>query len=170
MTGALTSGLPPAPMPQQQDPPQQGGPQQQQAPQAPPVLSHQQAVAALRHFHAIDMELRALLKDPDLGRADLKSAIIDGTTTLVSDRIIAPGTAVAMLATVPEKPREQKKWVEQHYQQNAAAQAAVLDHHRNGSPGSGDWAVEGQAQPGSPDDHMKTMNGVTAAYKGPGNG
>lgn len=156
-------------MPQQQDPPQQGGPQQQQAPQAPPVLSHQQAVAALRHFGAIDKELKTLLKDPDLGKADLKSAIIDGTTKLVADRIIAPGTAVAMLATVPEKPFDQKKWVEQHYQQNSVAQVAVLDHHRAGGPGTGDWAIEGQAQAPDPDEHMKHMQGVMAAYKGPGN-
>lgn len=169
MPGALTSGLPQAPMEPQPMQPQGGAPQQQQAQQQPPVLSHQQAVAALRHFHAIDKELMTLLKDPDLGRADLKSAIIDGATGLVANRIIAPGQAVAQLADVPEKPRDQKKWVEQHYQQNKLAANTVLDHYRQANPDPR-AAIAAAAQPHDPDQHMRTMSGVMAAYKGPNNG
>src|SRR5215831_3502267 len=43
-----------------------------------PTPTHGQTVAALRHFHAIQAELEALLKNPALGKSSLKSQIIDG--------------------------------------------------------------------------------------------
>lgn len=138
---------------------------QSQQPQPPPELSHEEAVAALRHFHAIQSELEGLLKNPQIGKADIKSSIIDGTTKLVSERIMTPAVAVAQLSTVPDNPREQRAWVMQHYQQTMAAQAAVLDHHRASGPGTQDWTTESQMQ-GNPDKHIETMAGVMQKYKG----
>jgi hypothetical protein len=129
MPNALTAGgaLPPIPQPQQQQ-------QQQQAPQAAgpqgvPAPTHAQTVAALRHFHAVMGELRGLATNPDLGKANVKSSIIDGTTKLVSQRMMSPGQAVEMLASVPDKPYQQKMWVAQHLQNAMLARAAVLMHH-----------------------------------------
>src|SRR5271166_2044650 len=133
MAGALSSigGPPPAPNPTPQQPdnnaplsaiasPQKTGAQPMAAQQPaapPPPPTHQQTVAALRHFGAISNEVSSLLKDSDCGKADLKSKVIDGMTSLVSDGIQTPSDAIKTLATFPDKPFEQKQWLMQHLQQ-----------------------------------------------------
>lgn len=163
MADALRSmAPPPAPMPQG---PLTGGPQQQapdqQQQQAPPAPTHGQTMAALRHFDALIAEGKMLLKNPDLGKADCRSAIIDGATKLVADRIVPPGQAVAQLATVPDRPFDQKKWVEQQMQSAMAARNAVIDHHVAAFSGAPD-AMAGA--PSSPDSHMDTMSGMMSAH------
>lgn len=133
-------------------------PQQPQQPQ--PVPSHEQTVAALRHFQALITEGRQLLKNPDLGKADLKSDIIDIASKLVGNRILSAADAVTQLATVPEKPFEQKQWVENLYAQAVTAQAAVLDHHRAASIGSGDYEIESLVHKSDPEKHRDTMKGL----------
>ena len=139
-------------------PEQGGGAAQQQAPQPPQPPSHAQTVAALRHFKAILDQLQGLLKNPELGRADLKSQIIDGVTKLVADRMMAPNTAVTELASVPPKPFDQKQWAVKHYQQTMQARDFVLAHHAA--------AFAGQPpQPApSPDGHMDAMNSLMQGY------
>lgn len=170
MADALRSmAPPPAPMPQG---PLTGGPQQQGAPQSGPpqpqpmpAPSHQQTVAALRHFAAIGKQLEIALKDPDLGKSDVKSAVIDGMTRLVADRIIPPGQAVSQLATFPDRPYEQKQWLIQHYQQTQQARDAVLSHHALANAGGP------PAPTPSADTHMQDMQGMMAAhYQGQPNG
>ena len=135
----------------------QGGPQQ-----APPAPTHEQTVAALRHFNAILGELKGLLADPDLGKADMKSEIIDGTAKLVADRIIAPAQAVTQLATVPERPFQQKQWAETHLQQIMQARDAVVAHHA--------IAFAGQPPQEAPsdDDHMGMMARMVQQHYTPG--
>lgn len=172
MPNPLQSSEPPVNEPGQQP---QGNPLQSSAPpggpmptqqQAPPVLSHQEAVAALRHFHAVQDELETLMKNAAFGKSDIKSSIIDGTTKLVANRMITPAAAVVQLSSVPEKPMDQAKWVQDHYQQTMAAQGAIIEHHRAAGPGTGDWAVEGQ-QTSDPSNHIELMSGVMGRYKGP---
>lgn len=145
-----------------------GGPQRPQ-PQQMPAPSHVQTVAALHHFHAITSELEGLLKNPDLGRSSVKSAIIDGATKLVAERIISPADAVQQLGTVPDEPVQQKKWLQQQWLSANQAQNAILAHRQ--------MAVQnGTAPPDDPnasykpDDHMSTMQGVMSHYKGLGRG
>ena len=141
-------------------------PGQQQAPAGPPPApSHQQTVAALRHFAALERELTTLLKDPDLGKADLKSKIIDGTTGLVAGGYLTPAAAVTELGTVPERPFDQKKWLEQHFIQTIAAANQVLAHHQAAFPGG----APNEAAP-SMDDHHDLMQGLASQYQGRSNG
>ena len=163
---ALTAGsLPPLPQ-QAQNPSQPSPASAAQVPQAAPAPTHDQTVAALRHFNAVLGQLRGLLQNPDLGKADVKSVIIDGMTKLVSDRMIAPAEAVQTLATVPERPFDQKQWAIQHYAQTVQAQATVLDHHRQTALGTGNYDLENELHVGdsSPDDHMATMQGMMAQH------
>jgi hypothetical protein len=134
-----------------------------------PAPSHDQTVAALRHFQTVANELRELLMNPDIGKSDMKSSIIDGITKLVADRIMSPAQAVSTLATVPDRPFDQKQWVETHFQEQIQAQAAVLDHHRQSNMGTGDYNLESQLYPnsGNADDHMKTMNGMMQQHYRP---
>src|ERR1035441_6763677 len=155
MPNPLQSDMTPAPTPAQPNAIQQGGgvspmgPQQGApgAQQAPPAPTHAQTVAALRHFTALKQELTVLLKNPDLGKADMKSAIIDGVTKLVADRIVPPAAAVQKLAMVPDTPFQQKKWIEQDYAQVMKAENMVLAHH------AAAFAGQGPQPPADPDTH-----------------
>lgn len=168
MAGALQSGLstPPAPNPDgmpgalvgSSGAPQTG---QAQAPQAPPQVpapTHQQTVAALRHFAAIGKQLEIALKDPDLGKSNIRDKVIDGMTTLVADRIIPPGQAVTQLATFPDPPFQQKQWLVQHMQAIMQARNAVLAHHAQAFAGA-----PPQPTP-SNDNHMQDIQGMMAAH------
>ena len=172
MSNALSAigGPPPAPIPdsQVQMPPSMPGNALGPAPAAavgppapPPAPSHQQTVAALRHFAALERELTKLLKDPDLGKADLKSKIIDGTTGLVAGGYLTPAGAVTELGTVPERPFDQKKWLEQHFVQTIAAANQVLGHHQAAPPDGMD-----QTTP-SMDNHHDLMQGLAKQYQRP---
>ena len=165
---ALSAGPPPAPpsMPNGSNADTMQ-PQAPQGAQPQPAPTHQQTVAALRHFNAILGELRGLLENPDLGKANLKSSIIDGTSKLVAQRIMSPADAVTQLATVPERPFEQKQWAENHYSQIVQAQAAVLDHHRTQALGTGNYELESMLHDdGNADDHMNTMRGMMQSHYG----
>jgi hypothetical protein len=130
-----------------------------------PAPNHAETVAALRHLHAISVELRTLMKDPSFGKADMKSAIIDGAAKLVASRILTPSEAVQQLAQVPDRPFDQKKWIEQNYIQTMQAIPAVLSHHAKSSVGTGDYALENALhEPGNPDDHLKTIQGMMRTH------
>ncbi len=146
-------------------------PQRQQVPagaSAQPVMpapSHQQTVAALRHFRALKRELLGLLKNPDLGKSNMRSKIIDGATSLVAGGIVKPGDAVTQLATVPERPYDQKKWVEAQFAQAVAGANNILDHHRIANAGMPETSDNGD-----PDDHMDHIANLTSQYRGVANG
>jgi hypothetical protein len=145
---------------QPQAPSQGGQPQQQQLPPAP---SHAQTVTALRHFGALESELMKLMKDPDLGKDDVRSQVIDAMTRLVSKGIVPAAGAVKDLGTLPDKPYDQRAWVNQHFQNVVQAQSAILAHHQHG-------AMTGQnvgpSDTPSPDDHQATMSTLQSRYKG----
>jgi hypothetical protein len=137
-----------------------GGPQPQQA-QPPIPPSHAQTVAALRHFTAIEKETQTLLKNPDCGKADIRSAIIDGMTGLVSRGIVTPSDAVKELGSVPDKPFDQKKWLEMHFTQATQAQTAMLSMHQMGSLGQ----PPDDSKPNT-DDHQNIMSGLESQLQG----
>ncbi len=170
MPGALNPG--PAPiMPQvggdvQPAPGPAAPAQAAQPPMAPPQITHEQAVAALRHLSAIARELETFLQDPDLGKVDLKSKFIDGTTKLVAQRYLAAPEAVKLLGSVPADPQLQRQWVQQHFSQNMVAMNAVLDHHAAANPGTGDIATEMARSRSNPDNHPNDIGSVMAHYRG----
>ena len=103
-------------------------------------------------------ELNTLIKDPDLGKADMKSAIIDGTTKLVSERMISPAQAVQMLATVPERPFDQKTWIMGHMQQAMMGQDALLTHRAAAFPGAGQEPMP------DAENHMADLQSMMSAH------
>lgn len=165
------AGPPPAPQPDaQQMMPGEGNalaapqaqPQPGQAPQQQmPAPSRAQTLSALRHFRAIEGELTPLLKDPELGKSTLKSKIIDGVTKLVSQRMMTPAQAVMQLATVPDKPLDQRKWVQDHYDQTMQARDYVLDHYR----ASPQQDSDGNGIPDA-EEHVGHMSSLLDHYKG----
>lgn len=158
LTGSIEPG-PPPPLPQQGNALQGSAPQQpQQAPPSPPT--HDQTVAALRHFDAIKSELEVLLKNPDLGKSDVKSHVIDGVSKLVGSRIISPPNAVNQLSQFPADPQAQRKWLQNMMTQTQQAERSILAHHAVGFAGQGP-----QPTP-SADSHMDVMAGLNSQFGG----
>lgn len=153
-SSAFPSALATQPMGAQAQSPQ---PPQGQPPSPP---SHAQTVAALRHFTAIEKETAKLLKNPDCGKADMRSAVIDGVTKLVSQGILQPVEAVTELSQFPDRPFDQKKWLEQHFVQTTQAQTAILALHQHGALGQ-------PPDPTSPsmDDHHGLISGLGAQLR-----
>jgi hypothetical protein len=143
---------------------QQGAPQQPQ--RQAPAPTHEQTVAALRHFDAVKAELTTLLNNPALGKSDLKSNIIDGVTSLVSKRMMKPADAVIQLSQVPEDPIQQRKWIQTQMAQAVQAEHAIVDQHRNTNLGSGDWATEAQKHNTNPDNHMQDISALMSSFGG----
>jgi len=147
---ALGGGMPP-PMPQQQDQTQQGPPQT-------PAPSHAQTVAALRHFQ-IFMEMeKNWLNNPELGKSDFKDQFIEAYTKLVADRIATPVQAIGSLAQVPERPFQQRQWVQDAYNKNVQARDIVLAHHAQA------YAGQGPQQAPNPDNHMADIQGMMSSH------
>lgn len=133
---------------------------------AQPAPTHAQTVAAMRHFSALINELETLRKNPNLGKASIKKDIIEGVTKLVADEFMTADKAVAELATVPERPFDQKAWVEKNLATVTAAAGAVLNHHRGAFPGSLDHATE-SAMSADPKNHADDMAGLMSHYQQP---
>lgn len=168
-SGMATPEAPEIPQPQQnslqQGTPPQGAPQGPQgAPQGPPPPTHEQTVTALRHFHAIIEEVQGILKDPAVGKSDMKSKIIDGTTKLVSERMISPAQAVVQLSSVPEDPIKQRQWLQKMLNDAVQAANAVVDHHAAGNDGTMEWGIEGKMMHPHADSHMDHMSALGANY------
>ena len=136
-----------------------------QGPQPVPAPSHEETVAALRHFQGIERELITLAKNPGLGKTNVKSAVIEGVTKLVAGQYLTPSQAVIELSTVPEKPFDQKVWVQKHIVTTEAMQNAVLTHHQAANPGTMDWSTEGPRSVADPDNHAAALSGLMAQYK-----
>lgn len=135
-------------------------PPQQQA----PAPNHAQTVGTLLHLHAFAEMYRSLLAAPQLGRASLKSQVIDGVSKLVSQRYINTGQAVSLLSGFPDDPQDQRKWVQQHLARDRQAELMLLAHHAAGS-------TEGVGYDQTPpanraDDHLDMMSGMHAMYGG----
>lgn len=157
LSASMNGAMPPAPV----QPQQQGN-----APQMPaqaPAPSHAQTVAALRHFDAILGQLTTLLKNPDLGKADMKSNIIDGMTKLVADRMIAPTQAVDQLSKVPDRPFDQKKWTQERANETMVARNAIIAHHAAAFAGA-----PAEQTPDNSDDHMNVMQSMMQQHYGSG--
>jgi hypothetical protein len=110
---------------------------------------------------AIQHELEALLKDPAVGKTNVKSKIIDGMTKLVANRIVSPGNAVAQLGDVPDEPFQQRKWLQTHLMNAVIAKAGALSHHGKAFGGVPEGQID---KTSSADDHMADMNAVSGMY------
>jgi hypothetical protein len=146
--------------------PQSGIQSTNEAPAQNPAPSHEQTVTALRHFQTVGKSLFKLLKNPDLGKANLKSTIIDATSKLVADSILQPSQAVGLLVQMPEEPFKQKQWLQNMYAQSIQAQVAVLQHHRQGNPGSGNLAQEMALHNDTSNQHMDVMQNMLSSHYG----
>lgn len=171
MPNSLQTGAPP-PLPEQsgglpsgpQINAQLGAASPPPTPPTPP--SHEQTVALLRHCDAVKGGLIELLKDPAVGRSDVKDKIIDGMAKLVSERMVSAPEAVKQLSEVPSDPLAQRKWLQSMLQNAIQAENGVLDHYGQGNPSLGTVSEHmASHNGGSRDDHMGHTKALRANYK-----
>ena len=164
-SNALGPGLPQAGAPSLV--PQQGG----QQPPAAPAPSHEQTVAALTHTAAVSKELMTILRDPDLGKKDARSQIVDAALELVQKGLASVPAVVEQIKSLPSDAQGQLQWVKGHLMANQLAQFAVLEHHRGAFPGTLDAGAESamQAVPAgkSRKPHGDIMRSLVEHYQGP---
>lgn len=159
--GALTAAPPPA----GQGVLTAGGPaagDAQAPPQPPPAPTYAQTLAALRHFSAIRGQLQRVQRLPELGKSSVKRQIVDGVAELVADRILTPVDAVNQLVSVPERPFDQKTWLQRHIEVTNQAEQIVLAHYRQGMAGVPHQATDRR---GDPEHHLEDIAALMAQYQ-----
>lgn len=135
-------------------------PNQSPGPDAPvPAPTHAQAVAALRHFGAIETAIAGVARDPALGKSSVKKQIVDAVAGLVANRIMSAPQAVEELANVPERPFDQKTWLAQQLMTTQSARVEIYDAYARTHPGGA------QDRSYDPDNHVADVEGLTAQYR-----
>lgn len=149
-----------APPPASGQLPNQAPPGQPGQPQPPaPAPTHAQALAALRHFSAIEKVIAGLARDPALGKSSIKKQIVDAVAGLVANRIMSAPQAVQELSMVPERPFDQKQWLAQQFIAARQTRAQIAMDYARAHPGG---AMD---RTFSPDNHIDDMTGLDAHYR-----
>ena len=133
------------PLENQQSPPQPQGAAQGQPNQAnplaslagplpglpprPPAPSAAQATAAVRRLSAVQESMRVILQNPDLGRTNVRPAIMDQASKLLSARVLSLPEVMSALGNIGDEQLAQKSTVAGIYNQAKQAESAVLAHH-----------------------------------------
>lgn len=120
----------------------------QQPPQVPqPAPTHEQTVIALHHTAEVSQQLMALMRDPELGKKDARSEIVDVALELVQKGLATVPAVVEQVKNLPSDPQGQLNWVKAHLMANQLSQFAVLEHYRAANPptydAAGDTAAHG---------------------------
>src|SRR5450631_1654352 len=101
------------PQPQQQAQPNQlGGMMQGQQPQQKSNITKQQLIAGLHHLNAFQKQFSPILKNPELGKSNIRPKIFDASATLIGQGIFTVPEVMNGIKDFPDDPLGQKKWIE----------------------------------------------------------
>jgi hypothetical protein len=122
--------------PQPQGPAQQGGnplariaPQMGGAQQPLPAPTRAQTTAAVRRLSAVQESMRVILQNPDLGRTNVRPAIMDQASKLLASRVLSLPEVMSAVGKVGDDPLAQKSMIAGIFNQAKQAESAVLAHH-----------------------------------------
>ena len=104
------------------------------------------------------------LNNPELGKSDFKDQFIEAYTKLVADRIATPVQAIGSLSQVPERPFQQRQWVQDAYNKNVQARDIVLSHHAQA------YAGQGPQEAPDPDSHISDIASMMGTHYSGQNG
>jgi hypothetical protein len=137
--------------------------------QQSPSPSHEQTVAALHHTSEVSKQLMSLMRDPELGKKDARSQIIDASLELVQKGLATVPAIVEQIKGLPSDPRGQLDWVKGHLLGNLLTQHAIFEHHRAAFPPTTEpWDVEKQRlQLDKKKKHSDIIGGLITHYRGP---
>lgn len=134
---------------------------QQSEPSRPnPAPSYPQVMAAMHRFTAIRKVLTPLLKDPKLGREDVRDKVLDAAATLISQRVLTVAEAMNEVSKkMPTQPADQQLWLKKLVQNTMLAQDKVMDdYHASGQNWKNDEAnTELKFKPDSYGEHMQGL-------------
>src|ERR1017187_6903233 len=155
------------PQPQQQQQAQQsnqlGGIMQGQGqPQGQPKtnITKQQLIAGLHHLNAFQKQFSPLLKNPELGKSNVRPKIFDASAALIGQGIFSVPEVMNGIKDLPDDPLGQKKWLEQNLSGTMMAEKKLVSDYIAQGPGP-----EPQGPEWSPDNHTEHMTGLMANYK-----
>lgn len=131
-------------------------------PQMPVSLTHDQVVAAMHYFTALDRALAPLLKDDRIGRENIRPKVFEAAASLMGEKILSLADVMNAIKTLPDDPIGQKKWVEQHLRTNALAQEKIIEDYRASE--DEDWMGASQNSKWSQDQLGDTMKSLVERY------
>lgn len=144
---------------------QLAGMAQAQQPQRPaPAPTENQTIAAVHHFGQIKSAFGPMLKDPKLGKDNIRPKLLDTMSKLLANKVLTLPEIMNAAKALPEDPIQQKKFVEKIYNDNSKAQMMVLQQHAQAKfPEPEPGAPE--PTPYSPDTHADEMSALLKQYK-----
>jgi hypothetical protein len=98
-------------------------------PPRPPAPTAAQTTAAIKRFGAVQSAMRDLLQNPNLGRTNVRPAIMDQASKLLSARVLSLPEVMSAIGKVGDDPLAQKSLVAGIFTQAQQAENAVLAHH-----------------------------------------
>jgi hypothetical protein len=127
-----------------------------------PMPTHAQVVAGLHRFHEIELASGRLLKDPDVGRKNIRPKVLEMGADLIGRRVMSLPEFMTGIKDFPsaEDMLGQKKWLEKLFQSNVQGQVSLLQDHANAPPEGPDAAQW------TPDSHSEHMAGLISKYPG----
>lgn len=134
----------------------------QQPPQARPAPTHAQTIAALHRFGEIEKASSKLLKDPDVGRKNIRPKVLEMGADLIGSRVLSLAEFMSGIGNFPsaDDMLGQKKWLEKLRDTNIQGQMSVLQDHANAPPEAADAAQW------TPDSHAEHMGALINKYPG----
>jgi hypothetical protein len=94
-----------------------------------PAPSAAQTTAAVRRLSAVQESMRIILQNPDLGRTNIRPAIMDQASKLLASRVLSLPEIMNAIGKVSDDPLAQKSMVAGIFNQAQQAESAVLAHH-----------------------------------------
>ena len=131
-----------------------------QAAKPRPQPTHAQTVAGLHRFHEIERAVAKVLKNPDLGKKNIRPAVLDMGADLVGEKVMTIPELMSGMQSFPpaEDPLGQKKWLERLYQAQVQAQVSLLRDHASAPP-------EENPEQWNHDNHADHMAALTSKYR-----
>ena len=153
----------PAPQQQMQQPNQLGGimqGQQQQPGQPKPQITKQQVIAGLHHLGAFTKQMSPILRNPEIGKSNIRPKIFDASAALIGQGIFSVPEVMNGIKDLPDDPLGQKKWLEQKLAGVMMAEKKLVSDYIAQGPGA-----EPQGPDWSEDTHRDHMGGLMSNYK-----
>jgi hypothetical protein len=148
------------PQQQMQQPNQLGGIMQGQQPPQKTNITKQQLIAGLHHLNAFQKQFSPILKNPELGKSNIRPKIFDASAALIGQGIFSVPDVMNGIKDLPDDPLGQKKWLEQKLSGTMMAEKKLVSDYIGQGPGP-----EPQGPEWSPDNHTEHMGGLMSNYK-----
>lgn len=130
-------------------------PQQRQG-----AITKQQVIAGLHHLGAFQKQFGPLLKNPGIGKTNIRPKIFDAAASLIAERTYTVPEVMNGIKDLPDEPLEQKKWLETKLANAAMAEKKLVADYIAQGPGAEpdgpDWSL---------DSHRDHIGGLMGNYK-----